>query len=173
MCPASDSSSRQPFGTTTALRLGYELEGFGYDRREGIEMSNRHSGSCLCGAVRFEIEGEFERFYLCHCGYCRKDTGSAHAANLFSSAAALRWISGSDNVRQFNLPATRHAKAFCSTCGSALPLLQMNGKLLMVPAGSLTSKLSIRPTAHIFASSKASWDCELESITVIDSFPAD
>jgi hypothetical protein len=47
------------------------------------QMSNTYSGSCLCGEIRFEIEGEFERFYLCHCEYCRKDTGSAHAANLF------------------------------------------------------------------------------------------
>ena len=50
-------------------------------------MSNRHSGACLCGAVHFEIEGDFERFFLCHCEYCRKDTGSAHAANLFRPAA--------------------------------------------------------------------------------------
>ena len=47
------------------------------------QMSNTYSGSCLCGEIRFEIEGEFELFYLCHCEYCRKDTGSAHAANLF------------------------------------------------------------------------------------------
>jgi len=53
------------------------------------QMSNTYAGSCLCGEVRFEIEGEFERFYLCHCEFCRKDTGSAHAANLFSSTAAL------------------------------------------------------------------------------------
>ena len=38
-------------------------------------MSNKHSGSCLCGAVRFEVAGDFERFYLCHCEHCRKDTG--------------------------------------------------------------------------------------------------
>jgi hypothetical protein len=50
-----------------------------------VESRSMHFGSCLCGAVRFEVEGEFQRFYLCHCGHCRKDTGSApHAANLFA-----------------------------------------------------------------------------------------
>jgi hypothetical protein len=24
-----------------------------------------HSGSCLCGTVRFEIHGDFDSFYLC------------------------------------------------------------------------------------------------------------
>lgn len=135
-------------------------------------MSNRYSGSCLCGEVRFEIEGEFESFYLCHCEYCRKDTGSAHAANLFSSTAALEWISGEDKVRQFNLPATRHSKSFCSTCGSALPKMQMNGQLLVVPAGSLNTEVLIRPNAHIFVSSKARWDDALEKVPMVDKFPS-
>ena len=135
-------------------------------------MTNRYAGSCLCGAVRFEIEGEFERFYLCHCAYCRKDTGSAHAANLFSSTATLKWLSGADNVRQFNLPATRHSKCFCNTCGSALPMMQMSDQLLVVPAGSLNSEVLIRPNAHIFVSSKACWDDALEKVPTVDRFPS-
>src|SRR3984885_6959493 len=71
-----------------------------------------HLGSCLCGAVRFEVEGGFQRFYLCHCGHCRKDSGSAHAANLFASGANLRWVTGKDQVRCFTLPSTRHSKCF-------------------------------------------------------------
>jgi hypothetical protein len=113
-------------------------------------MSDKHHGCCLCGAVRFEVEGDFEHFYLCHCQYCRKDTGSAHGANLFSSTAMLKWLSGEDQVRVFNLPSTRHRHCFCSTCGSALPDLQLNGTLLKVPAGSLDSPVRIRPDAHIF-----------------------
>jgi hypothetical protein len=135
------------------------------------QMGNRYAGSCLCGEVRFEIEGEFERFYLCHCEYCRKDTGSAHAANLFSSSAALRWISGKEAVRQFDLPATRHSKCFCSRCGSALPLMQLKGEMLKVPAGSLDSEVRIRPDAHIFVSSRACWDDSLEKVPTVATFP--
>lgn len=124
----------------------------------------KHSGSCLCASVRFEIDGDFERFYLCHCEYCRKDTGSAHAANLFATNASLKWLSGEDKVTQFTLPSTRHSKSFCSICGSALPRLQMNGTLLVVPAGSLDTDVPIRPNAHIFCSSRAGWDQALENI---------
>jgi hypothetical protein len=135
-------------------------------------MHHKHSGSCLCGQVRFEIEGDFERFYLCHCEYCRKDTGSAHAANLFSSSAVLRWTSGAEKVRQFDLPGTRHSKSFCSTCGSALPKIQLNGRLLVVPAGSLNTEVHIKPDAHIFVSSRANWDRALEQVPAIDRSPA-
>ena len=135
-------------------------------------MSNKHSGSCLCGAVRFEVAGDFERFYLCHCQHCRKDTGSAHGANLFSSSARLQWLAGADQVRVFNLPGTRHRNSFCSSCGSALPDVQMNGTLLKVPAGSLDSDLHIRPDAHIFVSSKANWDEALEQVPRVEKLPS-
>lgn len=134
-------------------------------------MNNKHSGSYLCGDVRFEVTGDFERFFLCHCGRCRKDTGSAHAANLFSSTATLHWLSGEDKVRTFRVPATRHERNFCSTCGSALPGLQMNGALLVVPAGSLDSAIDIRPDAHILVASRADWDNRLEDIPGIDGLP--
>lgn len=132
-------------------------------------MSSQHSGSCLCGEARFEIEGEFEHFYLCHCRHCRKDTGSAHAANLFSSTARLKWISGQDKATIYRLPATRHARSFCSVCGSALPY-ESNG-LLVVPAGCLDTALAVTPDAHLFVSSRAQWDVQLDSIPAYQSLP--
>lgn len=131
-------------------------------------MISKHVGSCLCGAVRFEVSGDFEKFYLCHCQHCRKDTGSAHAANLFSSVASLRWIAGEDRTTSFILPSTRHSKRFCSVCGSALPILQMEGQVLIVPAGSLDTEVAPRPDAHLFNSSRASWDKALEEIPALE-----
>lgn len=134
-------------------------------------MNNKHTGSCLCGEVRFEVTGDFDRFFLCHCGRCRKDTGSAHAANLFSSTATLHWLSGEGKVRTFRVPATRHERSFCLECGSALPGLQMNGALLVVPAGSLDSTIENRPDAHILVASSADWDRHLEDVPRIDGLP--
>lgn len=134
-------------------------------------MGERHSGCCLCGEVRYEVEGDFEYFYLCHCELCRKDTGSAHAANLFTSAAQLQWLAGADKVKHFNLPSTRHGKSFCSICGSALPSMQMNGALLVVPAGSLDSAVLMSPTAHIFVASRADWDNALEEFPHLEGPP--
>lgn len=135
-------------------------------------MSERTTGSCLCGAVRFEIEGQFEQFFLCHCSHCRKDTGSAHAANLFSSTAQLRWLGGRDQVSHFNLAPTRHSRSFCAACGSALPFQDAAGGLLTVPAGSLDGDVGMRPQAHIFVSSKADWDDRLAELPVFATFPA-
>lgn len=52
-----------------------------------------------------------------------------------------------------------------------MPSLQMDGKLLVVPAGSLDSELSQVPDAHLFCSSKARWDEGLENIKRFETFP--
>jgi hypothetical protein len=132
----------------------------------------KYLGSCLCGEVHFEIEGAFEDFYLCHCEKCRKDTGSAHAANLFSTKAKLKWLSGKDNVKTYNHKNEGHIKSFCMTCGSALPNMQMDGTLLVVPAGSLDSDINIKPSGHIFYESKANWDQNLEKAKKYKDFPS-
>lgn len=124
----------------------------------------KHAGSCLCKRITFEIVGEFEDFYLCHCSRCRKDTGSSHASNLFSSTARITWISGEEKVKTYRVEGTHHSKSFCPHCGSALPTLQMDGSLLVVPAGSLDSDPQIPPTGHIYVESRASWDNDLEKI---------
>ena len=127
-------------------------------------------GSCLCGTAKFEVQGEFHNFYLCHCQHCQKDTGSAHAANLFSQSAKLNWLSGSDAVTTFTLPGTRHNKSFCTICGSALPSTHEVG-MLVIPAGCLDTEVSMSPTAHIFTSSKAVWDRELGALPKFKGLP--
>lgn len=132
-------------------------------------MTN-YFGSCLCGNTKFEVQGKFDGFYLCHCQHCQKDTGSAHAANLFSQSAKLTWLAGSDSVTTFTLPGTRHKKSFCKFCGSALPSNNEIG-LLAIPAGCLDTEVSMSPTAHIFTSSKAVWDKCLDDVPEFEGLP--
>lgn len=129
----------------------------------------KHLGSCLCGAVRFEVAGAFDGFFLCHCGRCRKDTGSAHAANLFAAQASLEWLSGEVKVKTFQLAGTRHQRSFCADCGSAVPYRHATG--LVVPAGSLDSELARRPDAHICCASRAGWDHDLDGVPRLDGLP--
>nr|WP_211204108.1 GFA family protein [Denitrovibrio acetiphilus] len=115
--------------------------------------------------------GDFEHFYLCHCEHCRKDTGSAHAANLFSSSASLNWLSGESLVKVFDYKSSGHIKSFCTDCGSALPNIQMEGKLIVVPAGCLDVDVPLRPQGHIFCANRANWDDSLESVPGFDQLP--
>jgi len=132
-------------------------------------MSGKHSGSCLCGAVEFEIAGDFDRFFLCHCSRCRKFSGTAHASNLFSTEGKLTWLKGEDKVKPFGVPGTRFLKAFCCDCGSPLPRAREEG--VVVPAGCLDTPVDIAPDAHIFFADRANWDEHLEAVQAFDRKP--
>ena len=47
-------------------------------------------GSCLCGAIRYEIAGPFEDMRHCHCSRCRKAHGAAFSTFARTSKVALR-----------------------------------------------------------------------------------
>ncbi|MEQ8827149.1 MAG: GFA family protein, partial [Parvibaculum sp.] len=60
-----------------------------------------HRGSCNCGAVRFEIEGELGPFGFCHCRTCRKASGTAFTANASVKRAQVRFLGGEDAIRRY------------------------------------------------------------------------
>lgn len=78
------------------------------------------TGSCLCGARRYQIEGEVGGVWVCHCSLCRKATGSAGNTILIVPKAQFRWVEGEDHGDTFVLRPT-YSVTRCRTCGTALP----------------------------------------------------
>lgn len=129
-------------------------------------------GSCLCGAVRYEATGEPQRFLHCHCSRCRKATGTGHASNLFLQPAALKWLSGEEQLRSFKVPeAKRFTNVFCATCGGRLPRLVQGSDAVLVPAGSLDDEPPIKPQSRIFVGSRASWSCDSDALPLHEEYP--
>jgi hypothetical protein len=129
-------------------------------------------GSCLCGAVKYEVTGEATRFIHCHCSRCRKATGTGHASNVFLQPATLKWVSGEDQVRAFKVPeAKRFTNTFCATCGGRLPRQVQGADMVMIPAGSLDDEPPIRPQARIFLGSSASWSCGSDGLPAFEDYP--
>ncbi|MBW2312620.1 MAG: GFA family protein [Deltaproteobacteria bacterium] len=114
-------------------------------------------GSCLCGAVVFEIDGETTEIGMCHCSKCRKVSGVASNATLMTSSDNLRWVSGEDHIMKYAM-ADGWGAWRCTTCGSPLPKLHGGGGAYWVPAGVLDDDPGVRIAGHIFVGSKAAWD---------------
>jgi hypothetical protein len=131
------------------------------------------SGSCLCGAVKYEANGEETRFYHCHCGRCRKATGTGHASNLFLEGS-LKWLSGEEMLTSYIPPgATRFKNRFCKVCGSRMPRFDEAYGTVFVPAGSLDDEPSIKPQAGIFCGSRADWSCGDDEIPGFEEYRTD
>jgi len=133
----------------------------------------KFSGSCLCGSVRYEVEGEYERFSHCHCQRCRKATGTGHASNvLVSPLSCLKWISGESLLVRYKVPeAKRFHNCFCSKCGSPMPRDIPALGAVLVPAGSIDSQLPEMPQNRIFWGSRAAWSCPAGELPVYSEYP--
>ena len=127
------------------------------------------TGSCLCGDVTYRVTGEAQRFYHCHCGRCRKATGTGHATNLFVSGE-LSWTSGEQLIKSYKVPeAERFANCFCSNCGSRLPRMIADMHAVFIPAGTLDSEPALRPQARIYMGSGTDWACSAEALPEFDT----
>jgi hypothetical protein len=85
-------------------------------------MSEAIKGACLCGRVQYQVSGPFDAFHLCHCSQCRRSTGSAHAANIFTSEDRLEWLAGEEFIKRYTPDeADVISKCFCTHCGSLVP----------------------------------------------------
>ncbi len=130
------------------------------------------TGSCLCGLVRYTVQGEPQRFYHCHCSRCRKATGTGHATNLFV-AGTLQWDAGEEHIKRFKVPqAERFTNVFCSDCGGRLPRFMEAVQWVMIPAGSLDVEPPMRPQARIFSGSRAQWSCAGDGLPTFDEYAA-
>ncbi len=76
-----------------------------------------HRGRCLCGAVRFEVDGDLPAPDACHCSQCRRFAGHVFVSTDVPRARVT--IEGGENVTWFR-SSDKVRRGFCRTCGSSL-----------------------------------------------------
>jgi len=115
-----------------------------------------YTGSCLCGTVRYEVDGPFAMMANCHCSMCRKHHGAMFSTFASAPDTGFRWVSGQDNIETY--PSSEQGRRpFCRTCGSVTPMLLPAMNLVVVPAGNLQDDPGLKPQMHIFTGSRAAW----------------
>ena len=110
------------------------------------------TGGCLCGNVRYEVDGDIFRTGNCHCQNCKKTTGSAFATNLFVKMDDFKLTKGEPKqVQHATDSGSTMNKFFCSDCGS--PIYGYSDRMShmrVVKAGSIDDPSFVAPTADIF-----------------------
>ena len=79
--------------------------------------TERHSGGCLCGAVRFDAAGPPKWTAYCHCQSCRRHTGAPVSAFAGFEREQVTVV-GESFSRYASSPGVQ--RGFCSLCGSTL-----------------------------------------------------
>jgi len=114
------------------------------------------TGSCLCGAIRYEARSAPMAVNHCHCVQCQRASGAALLTWATWPRAALRVLRG--EVADFeSSPGVK--RSFCARCGSTLfwRRVAREREELDVAAGTLDQAELLRPTEHIFVKSRRPW----------------
>ena len=113
-----------------------------------------HAGSCLCGAVRFEVEGNLPPPDACHCTMCRK-----HSGHYFASTDVPRnrlTVHGEDKVSWYQ-SSEKVRRGFCATCGSSLFFDPPHRDWIGVAMGAFDTPTQTRLHIHIFVAYKGDY----------------
>jgi hypothetical protein len=116
------------------------------------------SGSCHCGAVRFEVTDDFSAVRICHCTTCKKLSGGAGTTNGRARTDTIRVVAGEELIRTYQ-PDEGSSKSFCSQCGSNLfgggwPESEFSS----VRISAIDSPFDRKPDAHTYVRSVAPWE---------------
>jgi hypothetical protein len=118
------------------------------------QLPTHGQGRCLCGAIRFEIDGPMRDVVVCHCGQCRRQHGSPPGYSQVAwehirleGEEALTWYRSSEKAR----------RGFCRICGSSLFWEPIGTGRVSIAAGSLDSPTRLKTVRHIFVADKGDY----------------
>jgi hypothetical protein len=114
------------------------------------------TGSCLCGAVAYEVDADIGPIVHCHCRTCRKTHGSAFSTVSPAPRDRFRFTRGEDKLRAFESSPGKFRK-FCTQCGSHIVAERVNQPVVLLRLGCLDTHIAARPRAHIWRSDAANW----------------
>jgi hypothetical protein len=111
--------------------------------------------------VRFEVDRVVGPFELCHCGRCRKASGTAFAAKVGVRTGDFRLVAGAELIATYDAPLLHapppYRATFCRRCGSPVPRPEPGSTWFEVDAGLLDGDPGLRPERHIFVERQAPW----------------
>jgi hypothetical protein len=129
----------------------------GAAERRSVGGASMASGRCLCGAFEYTVDGSFGDVRYCHCGQCRRVSGTAFSANARIHRSQWSLRGPRDQITEYEQGPGRF-KAFCSKCGSPLyARSEHDPDDVRVRLGGFEGDLDVRITGHVWVGSKASW----------------
>jgi hypothetical protein len=115
------------------------------------------SGGCLCGAVRYEVNGDPAFAGHCQCNDCKKSSGAGHATAVGFAEAAVKFTG---KMKAYSSPTDSGGTAtreFCPSCGGRITFRSSNmpGLVLLM---ALDNPGAITPSFSVYNKRHVAWD---------------
>jgi hypothetical protein len=121
-------------------------------------IAKTHTGGCLCGALRYEAEGEPRGAGYCCCADCRRASGSGFIPFMGFPSSAVRFSGQARQFRSNSFRGTTAVRNSCPVCSS----LVFGGEVGQsdshtIYAGSLDDPTLFHPRIAIFVRDRPAW----------------
>lgn len=112
-------------------------------------------GGCLCGAIRYQVNGMPFDADHCHCNQCRKSAGAVVMSWMDFHHEQVQWLQG--QVNEF-ASSENIRRGFCQRCGCSLTYRHLDyPQYTSLSIASLDQPNLVRPTYHIHTDEQVSW----------------
>jgi len=124
-----------------------------------------YSGSCECGAVCYQYDGEPLTCYACHCTDCQTSSGSAFGLSMIINEKDIEIIKGKVGISTIDVNGTKVKKHYCTQCSTPFMFSadEYPGMAALKP-GTFEDTSWFRPIAHLWVRSAQPW-VKLDSST--------
>jgi hypothetical protein len=112
-------------------------------------------GGCLCGAIRYRIDGPARKTTHCHCLHCQRASGAPFVTWTEFRASEFTIVSGTPARYESRPQVTRQ---FCSRCGAQLTYQHAEDPgAIDVTTCSLDDAEAVTPEDHVWCDRMVSW----------------
>ena len=123
-------------------------------------MSEKISGECLCGSVKYSSAAEPIMTAVCHCENCQRQSGSSFSIIVGVPEDSITFHQKHTLAEYLDYSAAGQEvrRMFCQNCGSPiLSLVESAPGLSIIKAGTLNDTSWLNPTTEFWCNSKNPW----------------
>jgi hypothetical protein len=129
------------------------------------------TGSCHCGAIRYEAEVDPASAGICHCTDCQTLSGTAFRVSIRAAPGSFRLTASTPRVYTKTAESgNRREQAFCEHCGSPIYAASPGAepKIYSIRVGTIHQRDQLRPALQIWARSQLPWLGDLGSLLQVE-----
>ena len=119
--------------------------------------STAASGSCLCGAVAFQVGLPTVACLHCHCSMCRRNHGAGYVTWVAAGAFGFEVTAGEDQLTVYQ-SSTHGTRTFCTVCGTSLFCVnEQHPEIVDIPLANFDGPIDRPPEAHYYLADRVDW----------------
>jgi hypothetical protein len=130
--------------------------------------AKKHEGGCLCGAVRYVVNGEPKYSANCHCRSCQRAIGAGFVTWVAVKKENFEVIKG--EIKYCETSVGMH-RGFCGRCGSSLRGHGDGWDDFYLTAACLDDPTIARPVTNIYLDHQQPWVMIDETLRCYEKFP--